>query len=222
MLEAAIAALRQILTPPFRSVLFKSIGLTLLLLALVWVGLDKLALSFIAVNHPWLQTALTYATGAGLFIFLAFLIGPVSMLVAGFFVDDLAAIVEREIYPDGRVGRPVTVAQAVGMSLRFALISAVANLVALLLLLVPGVNAIAFMLANGYLFGREYFAFAATRFHSFAEADEMRRRYAPQLFLAGLLIAALVAVPGLNLLTPLFGTALMVRVHKALSEQRRV
>ncbi len=221
MLEAAVAALRQILTPPFRNVLLKSIGLTLLLLALAWAGLDKLALSYVTVDHSWLQTMLAYATGAGLFIFLAFLIGPVSLLVAGFFLDDLAEIVERQIYPPGKVGRPVPVAQAVAMSLRFALVSAAANLIALLLLLVPGVNAVAFMLVNGYLFGREYFALAATRFHSMAEADDMRRRFAPQLFVAGLLIAAFVAVPGLNLLTPLFGTAFMVRLHKQLAESSR-
>ncbi len=221
MFEAAVAALRQILTPPFRNVLLKSVGLTLLLLALAWAGLDKLALSYVTVDHPWLQTLLAYATGAGLFIFLAFLIGPLSLLVAGFFLDDLAEIVEREIYPPGKVGRPVSTAQAVGMSLRFALVSALANLIALVLLLVPGVNAVAFMLANGYLFGREYFALAATRFHALTEADDMRRRFAPQLFVAGLLIAGFVAVPGLNLLTPLFGVAFMVRLHKRLAESYR-
>ena len=106
MLEAALASLRQILTPPFRSVLYKSLGLTLLLLALAWAGLDKLALSVAVVDHPLLRTLLAFATGAGLVVVLAFLIGPISILVAGFFVDDLAAHVEREIYPAGRVGKP--------------------------------------------------------------------------------------------------------------------
>ena len=36
MFEAALAALRQIMTPPFRAVLVKSLGTTLLLLALAW------------------------------------------------------------------------------------------------------------------------------------------------------------------------------------------
>jgi CysZ protein len=220
MIEDAVAALRQILTPPFRAVLWKSVGLTLLLLALAWAGLDKLAVSYVAVSHPWLNTILTIATGAGLFIFLAYFIGPLSLLVAGFFLDDLAEIVERDVYPDARVGRPISIAQAMGMAVRFALVSAVVNLFALLLLLVPGVNAIVFLLANGYLLGREYFALAATRFRSLGETEDLRRRYAPQLFFAGLLIAGFVAVPGLNLLTPLFGTAYMVRLHRTLTEQR--
>jgi CysZ protein len=45
----------------------------------------------------------------------------------------------------------------------------------------------------------------------------LRRRYQVRLFLVGLLIAALLAIPLLNLLTPLFGTAFMVRLHKRLA-----
>ena len=37
------------------------------------------------------------------------------------------------------------------------------NIVALFLLLIPGVNLIAFYLGNGYLLGREYFELAAMR-----------------------------------------------------------
>ena len=197
MLEAAIASFRQILTPPFRAVLYKSLGLTLLLLALAWVGLDKLALSVAVVDHPLLRAVLVFATGAGLVFALAFLIGPISILVAGFFVDDLAAIVERGIYPEGRVGKPAPAFEAVMMSLRFALVSAAVNLVALMLLFVPGVNAIAFLLANAYLFGREYFALAATRFRPPAQADDLRQRNAGKIFFAGLFIAIFVMTPGL-------------------------
>ena len=221
MLEAAIAAIRQILTPPFRNVLYKSLGMTFVFLALAWIGLDKLALSFVAVSHPWLQTILTIATGAGLIFILAFLIAPLSILVAGLFLDDLAEHVEQEVYPDGRTGRPLPAGQALFMAMRFAAVSAGVNLLALMLLFVPGVNAVAFLLANAYLFGREYFFLAATRFRSIEEAEDMRRRYGPQLFLAGLFIAGFVAVPGLNLLTPLFGVAFMVRIHKMLSPEWR-
>jgi len=217
MFEAAVAALRQILTPPFRSVLFKSLGLTLLLLALVWAGLDKLALSMVVVDHPLLHSALAFATGIGIVVALAFLIGPVSILVAGFFIDDLAEIVESEIYPGGRTGKPAPHLEALRSALRFSLVSLGVNFVALLLLLVPGVNVMAFFLANAYLFGREYFALAATRFRKASEVEDLRQHNSLKIFVAGLFIAGFVATPGLNLLTPLFATAFMVRVHKKLS-----
>ena len=221
MFDAALAALREIISPPFRIVLYKSIGMTLVLLALAWVGLDKLALSFVLVNHPWLQTAVTYATGAGLFILLAFFIGPVSVIVAGLFLDDLADVVEADLYPPDSRGRAIPASQAILMGLRFAGLSAVVNFLALLLLFVPGLNALAFILANAYLFGREYFMFAATRFLSLNDALALRNRYAGQIFLAGLFIAGLVATPGLNVLTPLFGVAFMSRVYKMLAPASR-
>ncbi len=222
MFDAALAALREILTPPFRVVLYKSLGATLLLLALAWVGLDKLALSYVMVSHPWLQMTLTYATGVGLFFALAFFLAPISMVIAGLFLDDLADIVEADLYAPSQRGRPVPAGQAVWMGLRFALLSAIVNFFALLLFFVPGINAAAFIFGNAYLFGREYFLFAATRFRSLREAEELRRRYAPQLFFAGLFIAAFVMTPGLNVLTPLFGVAFMARVYKMLTPEQRL
>jgi CysZ protein len=217
MFDDALAALRQILTPRFRAVLIKTLGLTLLVLALVWLGLDRLVVHFIAVPYPWLATVLSIATGIGLFVGLAFLLAPTSSLVAGLFLDELAEIVEREIYPPDRIGRPLPAGYAVWLAVRFALLSALVNFIALLLLLVPGVNAIAFFVANAYLLSREFFELAALRYRPLEEVRALRRRYPLRIFIAGLVIAGFLAVPILNLLTPLFGTAFMVRLHKRIA-----
>ncbi|HZY13874.1 MAG TPA: EI24 domain-containing protein, partial [Beijerinckiaceae bacterium] len=100
---------------------------------------------------------------------------------------------------------------------RFALVSALVNLIALMLLLVPGINAIAFLVANAYLLSREFFELAALRYRPLQEVRFLRRRYRVRLFLAGLLIAALLTIPLLNLLTPLFGAAFMVRLHRRIA-----
>jgi CysZ protein len=217
MLDDALAAFRQIFTPPFRAVLFKTLGLTLLVLALVWLGLDRLVVHFIAVPYPWLATMLSIATGIGLFVGLAFLLAPTSSLVAGLFLDELAEIVEREIYPPDQIGRPLPAGYAVWLAVRFALLSALVNFIALMLLLVPGVNAVAFFVANAYLLSREFFELAALRYRPLEEVRALRRRYPLRIFIAGLLIAAFLVVPILNLLTPLFGTAFMVRLHKRIA-----
>jgi len=217
MLDDALAALRQIFTPPFRAVLIKTLGLTLLLLALVWLGLDRLVLHFINSQTPWVATLLSIVTGVGLFIGLAFLLAPASSLVAGLFLDELAEIVERDIYPPDRIGRALPAGYAVWLATKFALVSALVNFLALLLLLVPGINAIAFFAANAYLLGREFFELAALRYRPLEEVRLLRRRYQLRLFIAGLVIAAFLAVPVLNLLTPLFGTAFMVRLHKRIA-----
>ena len=214
MIDDALAAFAQIFTPPFRATLLKSLTVTIVLLVLAWFAVDRLVAPLAHVETPWLAIALSWAIGLGLVGGLAFLVAPIVSLVAGFFLDDMAAIVEREIDPTSAPGRSARLSVSVAFALRFAGLSVLVNLIALALLFAPVVNVVAFLGANGYLLGREYFEFAAMRFHSAAEARAMRRHYALRVFLAGLIIAGFVAVPVLNLCTSLFATTLMVRLHK--------
>ena len=55
-----------------------------------------------------------------------------------------------------------------------------------------------------------------------AEAKALRRRHAGTVFLAGLVIAGFLAIPLLNLATPLFAAAMMVHLHKAISRKEPV
>jgi uncharacterized protein involved in cysteine biosynthesis len=75
-------------------------------------------------------------------------------------------------------------------------------------------------LANAYLLSREYFLLAAMRFRPPAEAKAMRRAHRTSIFLAGLIIAMFVSIPIVNLATPLFAMAMMVHMHKRLSQRR--
>ena len=215
MIEAAVAAVRQCLSPPFRAVLWRVLALTLGVLALVWFGLDRFILGYVTVPWPWLQVTLNILTGVGLVFGLAFVVAPVSMLVAGFFLDDLAERVERE---DPRLppGRALPAGTAIWLASKFAAVSLVVNALALAVFLIPGVNATVFFVANAYLFSREYFELAALRYHPPETVRALRRAHAGTIFVAGLFIAAFVAVPVLNLLTPLFGVAFMVRLHRAI------
>ncbi len=219
MFDAALAAAAQIFTPPFRKVLFKTLALTLALLALAWVGLEKLLVAAlalpIAAPYPFVTAILSFVGGVGLVIGLAFLVTPVSFLVAGFFFDELAGHVEIELDPAG-AGRAMPLGDAAWVAVQFAALALAVNLVALLLLFVPGVNALAFFGANAYLFGRGYFELAALRHLPAPEVARLRRANEPQLFVAGLVMAAMLAVPFVNLLTPLFGTAFMVRLTRGI------
>src|SRR5690606_19179734 len=141
----------------------------------------------------------------------------ITAVIAGFFLDDVAEIVEREDYPQDPPGRALPMMAAALVSVKFLALVVVANLFALLLLLVPGVNIAAFFVVNGYLLGREFFEFAAMRFRPEAEAKALRRQNAGTVFLACLVIAVFLSVPLLNLLTPLFAAAMMVHLRKMVS-----
>jgi CysZ protein len=218
---------------PFRGVLFKSIGLTLLILVGLWFGVqgifDAYAMPWVEALLPglpswagWLGVAAAIIAGVGFALALALLIAPVTALVAGLFLDEIAEVVEKEDYPSDPPGQAIPALQSIVLALKFFGIVVLGNIVALILLLIPGVNIAAFFLVNGYLLGREFFEFAAMRFRPEAEAKALRRRHSGTIFLAGLVIAAFLAVPVLNLATPLFAAAMMVHLHKAIAARQGV
>jgi len=226
--DAARAAAAQLFSPPFREAFFKTLGLTLLILAGLWFGLREL---FEIYAMPWLDALLpglpswagwlgllaAIIAGIGLAVALALLVAPITAIVAGIFLDDVAEAVERESYPQDPPGKAVPLFPAIILSLKFFGVVIIGNIIALTLLLVPGVNLVAFFIINAYLLSREFFEFAAMRFRSEADAKALRRRHAGTVFLAGFVVAAFLAVPLLNLLTPLFAAAMMVHLHKMIA-----
>lgn len=219
MFAAASSALAQIFSPPFRSVLWKSVGLTLAMLAAVWAMAYGAITHFADVASPGLQTLIDIATGIGLLFGLGFLVAPVTSLFAGLFLDEIAAEVERVHYPLDPPGREMPLGPAIGSALRFTALVVVVNLFVLALILLPGINVSAFFIANAYLLGREYFEQVALRFHPREAVTELRRRNGTRVFLAGLLIALVLAIPIVNFLTPLFATAFMVHIFKGVERR---
>lgn len=230
ILEAARAAISRLFSPEFRWVFLKSLGLTLLTLAAMWFGLREI---FAAFAWPWIDQWLpalpewadwlgvlgSIAAGFGLAIGLALFVAPVTALVAGLFLDDVAEVIEREDYPADPPGKAVPTIPALWLSIKFLGVVVLGNLLALVLLLVPGINIAAFFIVNGYLLGREFFEFAAMRHRPEAQAKALRRANRGTIFMAGLVIAGFLAVPLLNLLTPLFAAAMMTHLHKLMGRR---
>ena len=235
MFDAAAKAIAQMFSPPFRAVLLKSVLLALVLIVVMAIGLYH-GLTWLAGEGgewaqgtwgPGAQTPLKVAlwivsivTGLGILFGSVFLMPAVTSLVASFFVDDIAAEVERVHYPAEPPGHAVPLASATWEGVKTALLSVLLYLCALPLLLFAGFGAIVFFFVAAFLLGREYFELAAMRFRPPAEAKAFRKRHARTVFTAGLMIAALVSIPIVNLLTPLFGMAMMVHLHKRLSGPR--
>ncbi|MDE1993721.1 MAG: sulfate transporter family protein [Rhizobiaceae bacterium] len=228
IIHAARLSIDNLFAAETRKVFCKVLGITVLALIALWFAVRGV---FVAFVWPWLQSfvppvpdwtnwltfVLALLVGFGLALGLALLISPVTALVAGLFLDEVADVVEKRDYPADAPGTALPFLQALKGSLRFLGIVIVGNLIALILLFVPGVNLVAFFLVNGYLLGREFFEFAAMRFRSPEEARRFRAKYAMTVFLAGLVIAAFLAIPIVNLLTPLFAAGMMVHLHKLMT-----
>jgi CysZ protein len=232
MLDAAIKALVQMFSPPFRMVLAKSIGLALILIILFGIGLHQVLTWLTGAGEGWVEgwlgpsshtplliltKMLAVAAALGIIVGSIFLMPAVTALVAGLFADEIAAEVERSHYPNEPPGMAVPPARALIEGVKTALLAVAVYLVAVPFLLFAGFGAVIFFFATAFLLGREYFELAAMRFHPPADAKRLRKMHRGTVFLAGLFIAAFVSIPIVNLATPLFGVAFMVHLHKRLA-----
>jgi len=232
MLDAVLKALGQMFSQPFRAVLLKSVGLSIAFLALVVIVLFRLLEWLSGAGRDWLEAMIgpaahgplavlgwiiAIALSLGLFTGAVLLMPAVTALVASFFVDEIAEMVERSHYPGDPPGAVLPLWLAAVEGIKTAFLAIAVYLCALPFFLFVGAGAVAFFVATAWLLGRQYFELAAMRFRRVAEAKALRRRHEATVFTAGLFIAGFVSIPILNLATPLFGIALMVHMHKRLT-----
>lgn len=218
--EAAARSAKEILRPRFRSVVWKSLGLTILLFFGMWLGLQMLATNYLfpfLEGWTWVTSIIAWILGVGVIFGAGFLLAPTSAIFAGLFLDEVADHIEETHYPDQRKGTPMPFGNSITLAIKFALLVIAVNLVALLLFLFAGLGVIVFFVANGYLLGREYFQFAAMRYRPEKEAHALRRKHWGTIFLGGMVVAGLMAIPILNILTPVFAAGMMVHLHKSIA-----
>ena len=235
MLDAAVKALSQMISPPMRSILWRSIGVALVLITVLAIGLQRLLSWFATYGEVWLEGLLgpgwhsalevlawivSIAAGLGVVFGGILLMPAITSLVASLFVDEVADHVEREHYPAEWPGDALPFSVAIKEGVKTALLTILVYLIVLPFVFLAGAGFLIFLLATAWLLGREYFELAAMRFRSPEEAKAMRRDNASTIFAAGLIIAAFVSIPIVNLATPIFGMAFMVHMHKRLSGPR--
>ena len=234
MLGDAIKAFTQMFTPPLRAVLWKSIALGLALIVLAAIALERLIIWVVGSGSTSVEVTLgphahwpveaiawllSIAAGLGVVVGGIMLMPAVTALVASFFSDQIADEVERTSYPADPPGMALPLGRALLEGCKTALLAIVIYVCAAPLLLFAGLGVVIFFLATAWLLGREYFELAAMRFRPPAEAKMLRRHHAGTVYAGGLIIAAFVSIPIVNLATPLFAMAFMVHVHKRLSRR---
>jgi CysZ protein len=238
MIDAAINAFADLFTQRLRRVLFKAIGLALLIIVIIGIVLNRVFAALADSGASWAEQASGFAPHGvwsafawivsimatlGVITGALFLMPAVTAFVGSFFVDEVADVVEREHYPGRPAGRALPLLRALMEGIKIALLALVVYVLALPFVLFAGLGLVILFLANGYLLGREYFELAAMRFRPPDEAKALRKANAGYIFAVGLVIAAFVSIPLLNLATPIFAMALMVHVHQRMTaSQRRV
>ena len=216
VVTSLLLALGQLADPRVIRILLKSLAVTLVLFALAawggWYALDW-GLARAGLGEGLFAGAETLRTLASL---LATLLGLwlawriVAMAVIEFFADDVVRAVELRHYPRAaETARDLPMAEQFSTSARSALRALLVNLIALpfaLALLVTGIGtALLFWLVNAVLVGKELQEMVWLR-HRQSRADPAPVGKAERFALGGA-VAAMLAVPGLNLLAPVLGAA---------------
>jgi uncharacterized protein involved in cysteine biosynthesis len=212
MLRALFLSVGQIGDPAFRAPLLKGAALALLG-GLALVVLAGWGVGWLAGGEGWFATAAA-AAGGVLALFAAWwLFVPALLAIASVFLDPVAAAVERRHYP----GLPPPAGAGVVAAGWYGLVMSarVAGLTLLLLpfsLVLPMVGVIALWGVAAIGLGEGFFEGVAQRRMSAEAAAGLRRARRSEVWAMGGALALLGAVPGLNLLLPVLGTAAMTHL----------
>lgn len=161
--------------------------------------------------HGWLARGgdVLGAIAASLLAFWLFL--PVAAAIGSFYIDRIAAAVERRFYPWLPPARPASVLEQTRDGVAVGLKVLALNIAALLLaVIIPGAGLAGGWLVCAYAIGRGLFVAVAMRRMSRLAAESLYRQNRGAVLAQGALLAAAAYIPLLNLLIPILGTAAMV------------
>ncbi len=222
-------ALGQIGDRRFRRVMGLGVLLALALLAAVYAGFLALIDSFApgSIEIPFIGpiTGVEALLGWGsLFLMLGlsvFLMVPVASAFSGLFIEDIADAVEDRHYPGLPPVTPVRLGDSLVDSLNFLGLVIAANVLALVLYIFAGpFIPVVFWAVNGWLLGREYFTLVATRRLGREGAKALRAQNSGRIWLAGILMAAPLSVPLVNLVIPVLGVATFTHLFHRMAARR--
>jgi CysZ protein len=218
MFASARKAAAMLFDRDFVGTLLWTLALTAILFVALFVGIEYGLAQLPALGSIWINRFLELATPIVLILAIFFLGAPVAAMVGSLFLDRIAAKVDAHFYPNDVKAPGTPVLTGIGESVRLIGLALLINIAMLPVDVgIPGLAEAATVLANGWLLGREFFELAALRHLSRKDSDALRRRHSGKIYGAGLLISVLTVIPGLDLIAPFFGSALMAHLFKRLN-----
>ena len=224
MFRGLYLAAAQLGDPRIRGVALRAASIGAAIFAFLVLAAVRLLDGLSVVGIGWVDWSIRLlGSGAAFALGLALFPGLAGIAIS-FMLEDIARAVEARHYPGLPRPREQPLGEALTAALGFAGTAVALNLLCFAVVapamlatvvLTPFIPFVFYAL-NGYLLGREYFEFAAARRLDPVPRKMLRRRNRGRLFLCGLAIAALMAVPVLNWLMPVVAVAYMVHAFEDL------
>jgi CysZ protein len=213
MVSSLLRAFADLSAPAVRRWAALGLALAVASFLLLWTAVAVLLARTALFEWGPLNWLVDILGGLAVLVLSWLLFPAVVTIIMGFFLDRIAAAVEATHYPRRSPARQSSIAETIAMTVRLMAITLLLNLLALpIYILAPGINLFVFLGLNGYLFGREYFEVVALRRLDPIAVRAARRRVAGRVFIAGIVIAGLFAVPLVNLIAAVISTAFMVHL----------
>ena len=216
MLASFTMAFGQLNDSRFLKPLLYSLGLSLVValiaLPVGYLGfewLNQALLSWLEGGDSWWMDTIEWSLRVlGILIMLVilfFAFGSVQTAFLGLFLDDVVTAARDKNHPTIQLEPPPTLSKSSWASARFLGLSLSLNALILPIVLIgwflPPLGLIVQLIANGYLFGKEYEDIIAVRFRTETRLAPLKRT------IFGTATAALFLVPVLNFVAPVISAA---------------
>jgi CysZ protein len=216
MITSFTMAFGQLNDKRFLKPLLYSLGLSLLatlialpLIYLVFEWLNQAFLTWLEGGDSWLMNTIEWSLRVLgiliIFVIIFFAFGSVQTAFLGLFLDDVVTATRDKNHPTIQLGAPPPFSKSSWASAQFLTLSLSVNALILPIVLIgwflPPLGLIVQLIANGYLFGKEYEDIIAIRFQTENRLDPLKRT------IFGTATAALFLVPVLNFVAPVISAA---------------
>jgi CysZ protein len=222
MIRAYIKTVTQLRDPRYRRLLWLGVALAVALLfvlyAFVLLLVQLLAPGALVLPITGQVQGLGSLFSLGSILYLlglsVFLMVPVASAFTGLYLDDVADAVEAEHYRGLAPRNRIPLREALGDGARYFGLLVALNVLGMGVFALSNGYGIALLwLVNGFLLAREYFTMIARRRHGAAEARVLQKQHMLWLWLPGVVLAAGLSVPVLNLAMPLVGAAMFTHLY---------
>lgn len=216
MLASFTMAFGQLNDSRFLKPLLYSLGLSLVValiaLPVGYLGfewLNQAFLSWLEGGDSWWMDTIEWSLRVlgilMMLVILFFAFGSVQTAFLGLFLDDVVTATRDKNHPTIQLEPPPSLSKSSWASARFLALSLSLNALILPIVLIgwflPPLGLIVQLIANGYLFGKEYEDIIAVRFQTETRLDPLKRT------IFGTATAALFLVPVLNFVAPVISAA---------------
>ena len=225
MIDAYKMAIAQLRDARFRVPLWIGIALSVALLFVIYAFVLLLVqllipgALFLPITGQVQGLGSLFSFGSILYLLglSVFLMVPVASVFTGLYLNDVADAVEAEHYRGLDPRNAVPFRESANDAMRYFGLLVALNVLGMGVFAVSnGWGLILLWFVNGFLLSREYFTMIARRRHEPDAARALQKNHMFRLWLPGIVLAAGLSVPVLNLVMPLVGAAVFTHMYHRL------